>query len=355
MSQKLLITSRSFGQINEEPMNLLKEAGYDVTFYRDQFNMETFASMIPEYDVLIIGGHKFPAELMEKCPHLKLICKHGAGLDNLDLAKAKELGITVTNAARTNANAVADLAFGMMLNCARKISMAERDVRAGNWHTLIGHDVYQKTLGLIGFGAIARNMARRAAGFSMKVLAYDPFIAEVPEEFRSYVTLCADRDEVLRNCDYLSLHLQLTEETRNNISKTEMDKMRRGAVIINTSRGGIVNEDDLYDALISGQLSAAAMDVSVTEPMPEGPQAAHLGASSGHTAHRHVLGRGNQCCQPDLRTECGSFCKGRAAGICGFADNAAKKETYFSIFAKNRCAATNCENVFDQTCRGEAL
>lgn len=146
MSQKLLITSRSFGQINEEPMNLLKEAGYDVTFYRDQFNMETFASMIPEYDVLIIGGHKFPAELMEKCPHLKLICKHGAGLDNLDLAKAKELGITVTNAARTNANAVADLAFGMMLNCARKISVAERDVRAGNWHTLIGHDVYQKSL-----------------------------------------------------------------------------------------------------------------------------------------------------------------------------------------------------------------
>ena len=191
MSQKLLITSRSFGQINEEPMNLLKEAGYDVTFYRDQFNMETFASMIPEYDVLIIGGHKFPAELMEKCPHLKLICKHGAGLDNLDLAKAKELGITVTNAARTNANAVADLAFGMMLNCARKISVAERDVRAGNWHTLIGHDVYQKTLGLIGFGAIARNMARRAAGFSMKVLAYDPFIAEVPEELRD--ALCGQR------------------------------------------------------------------------------------------------------------------------------------------------------------------
>ena len=247
-------------------MNLLKEAGYNVTFYRDQFNMETFASMIPEYDVLIIGGHKFPAELMEKCPHLKLICKHGAGLDNLDLAKAKELGITVTNAARTNANAVADLAFGMMLNCARKISVAERDVRAGNWHTLIGHDVYQKTLGLIGFGAIARNMARRAAGFSMKVLAYDPFIAEVPEEFRSYVTLCADRDEVLRNCDYLSLHLQLTEETRNNISKTEMDKMRRGAVIINTSRGGIVNEGDLVEALKNGTIAGAGTDVYCNEP-----------------------------------------------------------------------------------------
>lgn len=145
MSQKLLITSRSFGQINEEPMNLLKEAGYDVTFYRDQFNMETFASMIPEYDVLIIGGHKFPAELMEKCPHLKLICKHGAGLDNLDLAKAKELGITVTNAARTNANAVADLAFGMMLNCARKISVAgagcaSRELAHADWPRCLSED-----------------------------------------------------------------------------------------------------------------------------------------------------------------------------------------------------------------------
>lgn len=165
ISQKLLITSRSFGQISDIPLNLLKEAGYDVTFYRDSFDMEKFSAMIPDYDALIIGGHKFPAGLMAQCPRLKLICKHGAGLDNIDLDKAREMGIVVTNTPGTNSNAVADLAFGMMLSCARKISMAERDVRRGNWHTLIGHDVYGKTLGLMGFGAIAKNMARRAAGF----------------------------------------------------------------------------------------------------------------------------------------------------------------------------------------------
>lgn len=269
ISQKLLITSRSFGQISDIPLNLLKEAGYDVTFYRDSFDMEKFSAMIPDYDALIIGGHKFPAGLMAQCPRLKLICKHGAGLDNIDLDKAREMGIVVTNTPGTNSNAVADLAFGMMLSCARKISMAERDVRRGNWHTLIGHDVYGKTLGLMGFGAIAKNMARRAAGFSMKVLAYDPFVKKMSDEFCSYVNLCEDENEVIQNCDYLSMHLPLTDQTRNMIAKPQMDSMRKGAVVINTSRGGIVNEDDLYDALVSGQLASAAMDVTITEPMPK--------------------------------------------------------------------------------------
>lgn len=269
MSKKILITSRSFGQINAEPMKILTDAGYDVTLYRDSFDMEEFAGRIPDYDVLIIGGHKFPAEVMAKCPKLKLICKHGAGLDNIDLPTAKRMGIIVTNTPGTNSNAVADLCFGMILDCARKISMAERDVRQGNWHTVIGHDVYAKTLGIMGFGAIGKNVARRAAGFSMKVLVFDPFVTELPDEFKGYATLCKNKDDVIRNCDYLSMHLPLTDETRNIISKKQMMEMKKGAVIINTSRGGIVNEEDLYDALSSGQLAAAAMDVSVKEPMPK--------------------------------------------------------------------------------------
>ena len=269
MSKKILITSRSFGQISDEPMNMLADAGYEISLYRDSFDMEKFANMIPEFDVLIIGGHKFPAEVMAKCPKLKLICKHGAGLDNIDLAMAKQMGIIVTNTPGTNSNAVADLCFGLMLSCARKISMADRDVRRGNWHTLIGHDVYAKTLGILGFGAIGKNVARRAAGFSMNVLVYDPFVKELPDEFRECATLYENQDDVIRNCDYLSMHLPLTDETRNMISKKQMMEMRKGAVIINTSRGGIVNEEDLYDALTSGQLAAAALDVTVKEPMPK--------------------------------------------------------------------------------------
>ena len=266
---KLLITSRSFGQISDQPMKILTDAGYEVTKYQDRFDMDHFASLIPDFDVLIIGGHKFPAEIMAKCPKLKLICKHGAGLDNIDLPAAKAQGVLVTNTPGTNSNAVADLAFGLILNCARKISMAERDVRRGNWHTLIGHDVYAKELGLMGFGAIAKCVARRAHGFSMRVRTYDPYVKELPEEFQSYVTLCADPNDVVRNCDYLSMHLPLTDETRDMIAAPQMAEMRRGAVVVNTSRGGIVNESDLYDALVSGQLAAAAMDVTVQEPMPK--------------------------------------------------------------------------------------
>lgn len=267
--KKVLITSRSFGQISDEPLRVLEEAGWEVSMDRDSFDMDRFAAEIPAFDALIIGGHKFPAEVMTKCPKLELICKHGAGLDNIDLPAAKAQGITVTNAPGTNSNAVADLTFGLMLSCARRISAAERGVRRGEWKTVIGHDVYGKTLGIMGFGAIGKCVARRAKGFSMKILAYDPFVKEVPEEFRGSVELFEDPDDVIRNCDYLSMHLPLTDETRNMISAKEMGEMRKGAVILNTSRGGIVNEEDLYEALQSGQIAAAAMDVVVSEPMPK--------------------------------------------------------------------------------------
>ena len=126
--KKVLITSRSFGQISDEPLRVLEEAGWEVSMDRDSFDMDRFAAEIPAFDALIIGGHKFPAEVMTKCPKLKLICKHGAGLDNIDLPAAKAQGITVTNAPGTNSNAVADLTFGLMLSCARRISAAERGV-----------------------------------------------------------------------------------------------------------------------------------------------------------------------------------------------------------------------------------
>ena len=267
--KKVLVTSRSFGSISDEPKRILEDAGFEITFKGKDLKLEEFEAIIPEYDALIIGAHAFRPEVMERCGNLKLICKHGAGLDNIDLPAAKAQGITVTNAPGTNSNAVADLTFGLMLSCARRISAAERGVRRGEWKTVIGHDVYGKTLGIMGFGAIGKCVARRAKGFSMKILAYDPFVKEVPEEFRGSVELFEDPNDVIRSCDYLSMHLPLTDETRNMISAKEMGEMRKGAVILNTSRGGIVNEEDLYEALQSGQIAAAAMDVVVSEPMPK--------------------------------------------------------------------------------------
>ena len=227
----------------------------------DRINETEALSQVIVTDTIPLG------DKLERCPKLKIICKHGAGLDNIHLDKARELGIAVCNVPSTNSNAVADLAFGLILAVARNIVSTNRWVREGKWQTAIGVDVCGKTLGLMGFGAIARNVARRASGFGMKVLAYDPYVKELPEEFRSYVALCA-KEEVITGCDFLSLHLPLTDETRGMISAPQLTSMRQGAYVINTARGGIVSEKDLYDALISGHIAGAAMDVSEVEPMP---------------------------------------------------------------------------------------
>ena len=266
MDKKVLVTSRSFGKISDEPLNILREAGFEVTLKGKDFNQQEFEAMIPEYDALIIGAHEFPEAVMERCPKLKIICKHGAGLDNIHLDKARELGIAVCNVPGTNSNAVADLTFGLMLAVARNIVSTNRWVHEGKWKTAIGVDVCGKTLGLMGFGAIAKNVARRAAGFGMKVLAYDPYVKELPQEFKDYVTLCSE-EEVITQCDFLSLHLPLTDETRGMISAPQLASMRAGAYVINAARGGIVSEKDLYDALVSGHIAGAAMDVSEVEPM----------------------------------------------------------------------------------------
>jgi len=264
--KKVLITSRSFGKVSDEPLNILKDAGLDVTLMGTNFDEEKFKEVIPEYDALIIGAHKFYSEDMKRCPNLKIIAKHGAGLDNINLEDAKELGITVTNVPAMNSNAVADLAFGHILNICRGISYGNAKVHNGEWKTYTGRDVYKKTLGLIGFGAIAKNVARRASGFSMDVLAYDPFVKEVPEEFKDYVKL-VDFDTVVKNSDIISIHVPLTEETRNMFNKETIYSMKKEAYLVNTGRGGIINEADLYDCMKAGHLGGAALDVVEKEPI----------------------------------------------------------------------------------------
>lgn len=271
MNKQVLVTSRSFGSIDSAPMDILERAGCAVTMMGTDFDMERFAEAVVDSNVLIIGAHAFPPELMARCKKLKLICKHGAGLDNIPLDAAKDLGVAVCNAPGTNSNAVADLTFGLMLSCARCISLADRRVREGQWKSYTGFDVCGKTLGLLGFGAVARCVARRAAGFDMQVLAYDPFLTQLPEGF-PHVRLCGDVMEVISSCDFLSAHLPLNEETRNFISRKELQAMRPGSCLINTARGGIVDEEALYEALVSGRLAGAAMDVAAQEPMePDHP------------------------------------------------------------------------------------
>ena len=268
---KVLITSRSFGKIGDSAKKILEDAGIEITNISVNFDQAEFERIIPEFDALIIGAHDFSEADMERCPKLKIICKHGVGLDNIHVNKAKELGIAVCNAPGTNSNAVADLALGLMLSVCRKISHSAALVRDGVWKSHIGEDVCGKTVGLLGFGAIAKGVARRARGFGMKILAYDPFVTQLPEEFEGWVELC-DMDKVITSCDILSVHIPLTPETRNTISTAELAKMKQGSYVINTARGGIVDEAALYNALVSGHLNGAAMDVVESEPMtPDHP------------------------------------------------------------------------------------
>lgn len=269
MSKKVLITSRSFGQVSEEPLNILKENGIEVDFQNDEYNEEKFQSIIGNYDALIIGAHEFSSKAMEKAKKLKIICKHGAGLDNINLEAARKYNIRVTNVPATNSNAVADLAFGLMLDVARKISFAASRVKDGLWERVIGTDVCYKTLGVIGFGAIGKNVAKRAGGFGMKVLAYDPYVTDLPDGF-PHVSLVTFED-VIKQSDFISVHVPLNDATRNLIGREQMEMMKKGAFIINTSRGGIVNEEALYEYLKNGHLAGAGLDVTEKEPPTDSP------------------------------------------------------------------------------------
>ena len=180
MKYKLLVTSRSFGKLSDQPEKLLQEAGFEIINMGTDFQMERFETLLPEMDALIIGAHDLRPELLDSCKKLRIICKHGVGMDNVPVEKANACGITVTNAPGTNSQAVADVAFGLMLDVSRGITHSANLAKQGIHKQTVGLDVYGKTLGLLGFGRIGQAVAKRAQGFNMQVLAYDPYLEKAP-------------------------------------------------------------------------------------------------------------------------------------------------------------------------------
>lgn len=269
MDRFVLVTSRSFGSTSTQPFSLLEQAEAEVQMMGSDFSQQAFEKAVVEADALIIGGHPFHEDTLRNCRNLQIICKHGVGLDNVPLATAREMGIHVTNAPGTNSNAVADLAFGLVLASARGIVHSVNALKAGIGKAVIGTDVCDKTLGLLGFGAIAREMALRAHGFRMRVLACDPYVTQdkLDKEFE-FVTLC-DRDQIITESDFISLHLPLTPETRNLVDAQFIAGMKPTAYLINTARGGIVDEDALYEAVKGGTIAGAALDVVEHEPLKQ--------------------------------------------------------------------------------------
>ena len=245
-------------------------AEFSVTFLPDLWkNPAKLSEMIGSFRALIVRNQtKVTAELLSKATRLEVIGRAGVGLDNIDLDSATRAGILVTSTPDQNAISVAELALGMMLSLARTIPAATDDTRQGNWNRqkFIGTELHGKTIGIVGAGKIGFLTAQRAKSFGMRVVAYDPFIS--PDSIL-LSELCAELveiDELLACADVVSSHLPATPETIGFFNAQKFSKMKPTAFFINTSRGEVVSEEDLLQALKAGQLAGAALDVRSHEP-----------------------------------------------------------------------------------------
>ena len=263
---KVLVTPRSFGQTDKYAFQMLEDAGFCV-IRNDTGGILSEAQLlgyISDCEGVILGVDPLTSTVIEKSPKLKAVAKYGVGVDNIDLEACKERGISVSRTVGANADAVADYAFALMLAVARNIIPIDASCRKSDWGKTSALDVNGKILGLIGLGAIGKGVVTRASGFGMRVLAYDVFWDE-----KYAISAGIERMSVAEICeqaDFISIHAPLTEQTRNMIGEEQIKKMKKTAIIINTARGGIIDEAALLAALKKGQIFGAGIDAFEVEP-----------------------------------------------------------------------------------------
>jgi D-3-phosphoglycerate dehydrogenase len=270
MSPRVLVGSRSFGQTFPEHLDALRDAGLEVVpndagrAYRAAELLE----LLPGMDGIVTGTDELTAEVIAAAPRLKVIAKHGVGLDNVDLAAAERHGVRVEATAGAMHDSVADLALALVLALARGLVAAHADVASGGWHPATGIELRGRTIGIVGIGRIGREVAHRALAFGLHACAHDPFPDEAWAREHG-VALCG-LDELLERSDIVSLHAPggadgpLLDEAR-------LARMRPGALLVNTSRGSLVDEVALAAALAAGRLGGAGLDVFAAEPPRDSP------------------------------------------------------------------------------------
>jgi D-3-phosphoglycerate dehydrogenase len=269
---KILVTATSFKPDSESPaMNKLRSFADSLIFNPSgkPLSEDELIPLIDGCSGCIAGLDNFTAKVIENASELKVISRYGIGVDRVNISAAKAKNIVVCNTPGTNSQAVADLTFALILCTARKVSFLDQKTREGQWPRSTGIDLYGKTIGILGLGAIGKAVARRASGFSMKIIAYDPFINK--EYAKSNGIVPADFETVTREADFLCLHLPLTDQTKHIISKDVMNAMKKNAIIINTARGGLIDESAAYELLASGHLGGLGLDVYETEPPQKSP------------------------------------------------------------------------------------
>lgn len=293
---KVLITPRGFANYGIDIVRELEEKGITV-HYNDTgkaYTSEEFIRYAKDADGIIVGVDTMDRRMMEQCPNLKVVCKFGVGTDNIDLEYAKERGIYVGRTVGSNSRSVAEHVIAMMFADAKNICTTVNGVKNGKWDKPTGMEIGGKTLGIIGFGQIGRHLAKMANGLGMRVLAYDAFTIS-DETAEEYQVEKAEFDDIIRFCDYISLHVPLTEDTKNLISDSEFTNMKDSACLLNAARGGVVDEGALYRALTEKKIRSACFDVYSVEPPKEGDPlvkldnfllTSHIGARSKESERR---------------------------------------------------------------------
>jgi D-3-phosphoglycerate dehydrogenase len=266
---KVLITTGKFAEVSREPIEVLENAGFQVDEHDYDsagfINDEEFCTLIQGVDVLVVIG-QFPVSrrVIESADRLRMIAIRSSGFDGTDLKAAEQKGVLVTHNPGANSDSVADTAIGLMLAVLKKIAKLDRKIRDGGWERERTLDMHGKHMGIIGIGRIGKLVAKRVQGFDMTIMAND--IVEYKEFVQDHGIEMVSKDEIMQRADIVTIHTPLDDSTRDMIDEQRLRMMKPTGILINTARGGIVDESALYEALSQGWIAGAGLDAHATEP-----------------------------------------------------------------------------------------
>ncbi|CUH97335.1 hypothetical protein P22_3462 [Propionispora sp. 2/2-37] len=274
---KILITPRSFARYGDKAVALMQAKGYEVIVNTtgNPYTYQEFCELAADVEGIILGVDRVDGPMLTRATQLKAISRFGVGIDNIDMEAATRLGIKIARAVGSNCTSVAELAVGFFFALARHIVQNANEVKAQQWNKISGQELKDKTVGVLGLGAVGKEVTRIAQGIGMKVIGYDPY-ANQEECKKQYHIDVKSFEAVLRESDFVTLHMPLMEDTEYLMNKTTLSLMKPTAYLVNTARGGLVNEDDLYEALQEKTIAGAAADVFSIEPPAKGAKLLQL-------------------------------------------------------------------------------
>ena len=264
---KVLITTVPFADKNRSPLELLKKNSIDylINPLNKKLTEDELVDLVADFDVIVAGTESITKRVMDSASNLKMISRVGIGLDSVDLLEAEKRGIVVSYTPDAPAPAVAELTIGLMLTLLRSVHVSNLEMHNGKWHRFFGRRLSEITIGVIGLGRIGVGVLQHLKGFgSPRILVNDIDINKKNE--LEFDVEWGDKEKIYQEADVVTIHTPLTAQTKNMVRKEQLLSMKKDAVIINTARGGIINEDDLYGVMIAGHLSGAAIDVFDFEP-----------------------------------------------------------------------------------------